>query len=130
MCSSGMYLWLSFKQIRQVSSSSHRFPADREGRKIWDHRIPRNKWTSSPNSVICGSHFLPSDYVTKRDDRQSRRVKRKGMDLAYRKLKLNAVPSVWPGLPSLLTKPPPIQRPIILACSAARQRKCGGNGDM
>ena len=46
---------------------------------------------------------------------------RKGTDLAYRKLKPNAVPSVWPGLPSLLTKPPPIQRPTILACSAARQ---------
>ena len=104
----------------------HRFPADRERRKIWEHRIPRKNWTSSLNSVICGRHFLPSDYVNKRDDKQSRRVKRKGTDLAYRKVKLNAVPSVWPGLPPLLTKPPPIQRPTSLACSASRQENVEG----
>ena len=88
--------------------------------KVWENKVPRKNWTSSANSAICERHFLPSDYVTKRDDKQSRRVKKKGTDLIYRKLKPDAVPSVWPGLPPL-TKPPPIPRSTTLACSAARQ---------
>ena len=53
-------------------------------------------------------------------DKQSRRKVRKG-ELVLWKLKPDAVPSVWPGLPNHLTTPPPNPRPTTLATSETRQ---------
>ena len=96
-CSSG------YASNKSEKVSLHRFPVD----------INKRNWTSSANSAICERHFLPSDYVTKRDDKQSRRVKKKGTDLIYRKLKPDAVPSVWPGLPHFIQNLRQFQDPLL-----------------
>ena len=69
---------------------------------------------------ICHKHFLPKDYESERTDKQSRRKVRKG-ELVLWKLKPDAMPGVWPGLPNHLTTPTPNPRPTTLATSEARQ---------
>ena len=61
-----------------------------------------------------------SDYVTERNDKQNRRINRKGKILKKRKLKEDAVPSVWPGLPAHLTRTPTVPRKTTRTSSEAR----------
>ena len=61
-----------------------------------------------------------SDYVTERNDKQNRRINRKGKILKKRKLKEDAVPSVWPGLPAQLTRTPTVPRKTARTNSEAR----------
>lgn len=48
--------------------SGHRFPKDAELRKKWLKALKRKEvepsWKLTSNSVVCGSHFKPTDYVT------------------------------------------------------------------
>ena len=58
----------------------HKFPTDESRRSVWINRIPRklNKKDITKNSRICEKHFLLSDYVTERNDKQNRKLNRKG----------------------------------------------------
>ena len=62
----------------------------------------------SPRKV-CEKHFLDSDFLINRDDKTRGRIQKRG-ELQRRKLKPTAIPSVWPNLPSHLTKQPPMPR--------------------
>ena len=50
------------------------------------------------------AEILPTDYEMERKDKQGRRKKKQGY-LKNKRLKPDAVPSVWPGCPPHLTKP-------------------------
>ena len=98
----------------------HKFPTDESRRSVWINRIPRKLNKKEKNSRICEKHFLLSDYVTERNDKQNRRINRKGKILKKRKLKEDAVPSVWPGLPAHLTRTPTVPRKTARTSSEAR----------
>ena len=74
----------------------------------------------SIHTRICHKHFLCTDYESERTDQNSSRKFKKG-ELHLWKLKPDAVPSVWPDLPSHLTKKPPNPRSTTLATFEARQ---------
>ena len=107
--------------IVKLKSAWHKFPDDKARRGMWKSKILREIWDVTDHTRICRKHFLPKDYESERtDDKQSRRKVRKG-ELVLWKLKPDAVPSVWPGLPNHLTTPTPNLRPTTLTTSEARQ---------
>ena len=87
----------------------------------YQSKIPRKNWNVTENSRVCEKHILPTDYVTERIDQQTRRIRKKGKALVYRRLKDDAVPIVWPAHPPQLTQPPPPPRPTTRPSDDARQ---------
>ena len=79
----------------------HYFPKDSEQRKKWVNALRRENFTPSDNACICSVHFLPTDY---KDD-----------EFGYirRRLKDDAVPSVFPAFPSHL-QPPTKKRRVLV----------------
>ena len=98
----------------------HKFPDDQKHGDVWRNKIPHQKWDVTEHTRICHKHFLPTDYESERNDKQSRRKSKKG-DFVLWILKSAAVPSVWPGLPSHLTKPLLNPRRSTLASAEARE---------
>ena len=82
--------------------SKHRFPMDPHLREIWCKAIPRVNWKPSAHSVICSLHFEPSYFEVSRNDSNKYRH---GGDLKTRRLKKTAVPRIFPGCSSQLSKP-------------------------
>ena len=98
----------------------HKFPEDKKKLAIWKSKIPRENFDVSIHTRICHKHFLRTDYESERTDQNSSRKFKKG-ELHLWKLKPDAVPSVWPDLPSHLTKKPPNPCSTTLATFEARQ---------
>ena len=68
------------------------------------NNIPRKDWLPTENCGLCEQHFVPSEYTTERfNDTNERRKNILGTVIKPR-LEPDAVPSVFPNLPSYLTK--------------------------
>ncbi|XP_047108465.1 THAP domain-containing protein 5-like [Schistocerca piceifrons] len=89
--------------------SVFRFPTEEENRKRWTRNIPRKDWTPSNRSVVCIKHFEECDVsrveIYKDSDGSCHEFPRQ------RPLLLpEAVPKIFPGLPSYLNKVQPPRR--------------------
>ena len=56
----------------------HKFPDDQKHGDVWRNKIPHQKWDVTEHTRICHKHFLPTDYESERNDKQSRRKSKKG----------------------------------------------------
>ena len=79
----------------------HRFPKDPRMRELWIKAIPRADWVPTVHSRVCSLHFVKSDFKVDRND--SNKNRNRG-ELKTRCLKKNAIPRVFPGCPSYLSK--------------------------
>ena len=80
-----------------IKISVYRFPVEKELRQRW---VPRQNWIPTKNSVLCENHFLASDFQVERDDNTRGRGNKRGI-LKQKFLRPDAVPSIWPNLPSV-----------------------------
>ena len=98
--------------------SLFKFP-DEPMKAKWAARVPRLKWTPSIKACLCEKHFLPSDFIEERDDKTRGRAQKRGA-LIRKRLKPDAVPSIWPNLPSYLSQETPPPRVTMMATSTSR----------
>ncbi len=100
--------------------SKHLFPKNPLRRDQWIKSIPRANWSPSASSVVCSLHFHEEDFKTERCDSNSRRNLG---ELKSKRLKSDAVPRIFPGLPSYLSVPKPKDRPSTSTSTARRERQ-------
>ncbi|CAH2011665.1 unnamed protein product [Acanthoscelides obtectus] len=83
--------------------SVFRFPKNEELKSKWLASIPRKDWSPSKDSVVCDAHFQQAEIV-----RTETYVLQDGsantVTLSRPKLSEGAVPSVFPNVPSCLSK--------------------------
>ena len=108
--------------------SVFRFPRDNDAtielRKKWINAVPRTNWMPSDYSALCEKHFIRSDFKqTHTDTNLTRKKEKDGDSLKRKELNDIAVPTQWPGCPTLLSKKPPIPRPTTLTTSVAREER-------
>ena len=99
--------------------SKHHFPKDEASRECWRKAIPRENWTPTDSSVICGLHFEESDFLSERDDKN---VYRNNGDLKLRRLKKEAIPRLFPNCPSYLSTKKPKERSATSTSGARRSK--------
>ena len=78
-----------------------------EKRARWIACVPRENWLPTDTQAlhICEKHFQVCDVVTSSTDSNNRRKRKKGSDaLSRKRLRDDAVPCIWPGVPSHLSK--------------------------
>ena len=80
----------------------HSFPLhDKQLLQRWLKRIARKDFTPTKLSRMCSLHFKPEDFVTESNDQQIRRRKNRSNALLVKKrLKGNALPSIFKDAPS------------------------------
>ena len=80
------------------------FPSDENLKKKWVAAIPRKEWQVSKNHKVCSEHFLSDDILTTSSENHDKRhCDRDNQTLKRLRLKLNAIPSIFPGLPKYLS---------------------------
>ena len=86
--------------------SFHQFPSDPSLCSAWIKAVPR-KFDEIPKQArICSEHFCEQDYTILSSDSNSSRKKRRkdtGATFVKKKLKVTAVPHIFPDCPSYLT---------------------------
>ena len=102
--------------------SMHNFPLNVDLQKKWINAIRREEYIPGQPAKICSLHFHDSDFVQQYTDTNVTRKRSYGQQRIRRKLKDDAVPSVFPNLPSYLSSPPNIPRPTS-SSSAMRMEK-------
>lgn len=90
--------------------SLHNFPKDESLLKRWIAAIRRQDYTPGKTAKVCSLHFHESDFVQIYTDTNVTRKRTYGEQRRRRKLKDDAVPSVFPNLPSYLSSPPNVPR--------------------
>jgi hypothetical protein len=98
----------------------HIFPKDDLKRQQWIKAIPRTNWTPAVNAVVCSLHFEDCDYKSQRSDKNSSRDRG---ELKYKRLKDDAVPRIFPGLPVYLSSSRPKERTASSTSAARRDRQ-------
>jgi len=98
----------------------HTFPQDAELREKWIRAIPRKDFVPSTYSRLCSLHFQPCDFVDVRTDSNKSRLQNKSSTPLRRRLKPDAVPSIFPNTPAYFTKTPGVQRSTTKATSSSR----------
>lgn len=101
----------------------HRFPLKNPNLlRLWLRRLSRENYAPTNNSRLCSRHFQPSDFDTEISDKNKSRRRQFGdRTFKLRKiLKPNAVPSVFPELPSYFTSSSS-ERPTERATTSARR---------
>ena len=86
--------------------SRHKFPMNHIMKPRWLRAILRENWVPSKNSVACSLNCHDFDFVTDKADSNIIRGINKEK-LTKRSLMVDAVRSVFPGLPSYLYKDMP-----------------------
>ena len=84
--------------------------------------MPRDNWhpKGDSNIFLCEDHFLSSDIVSASTDSNTRRKRKRSNDaLSKKRLKDDAVPCIWPGLPAHLTK---LSSPRPTSCTSSESR--------
>lgn len=74
-----------------------KFPKDPTRRKIWSAKVRRDGWTPTDNSMLCEMHFEESMWEKTRED-------------GSRKLKHDAVPTIFSFVPIQKKRKPPTER--------------------
>ncbi|XP_076686203.1 uncharacterized protein LOC143378372 [Andrena cerasifolii] len=87
------------------------FPKNEELQKKWVAAIPRKQWTPTKYSAVCSLHFADND-IHRYEKVTSPNGTLENVLLRCPKLVENAVPSIFPNLPTYLSKPVPPQRKI------------------
>ena len=98
--------------------SLHKFPTDPALLNSWLRSIPRDDFVPSANARLCSLHFTPKDFITESVDDS-----RKKRPLQKRRLKNDAVPTVFPCVPSYLSRNLPPDRPTTSASVESRRAK-------
>jgi len=86
----------------------------------WIRANPRKDFMPTKHSTLCSLHFTPDDFVLERQDSNSTRRKRKSETPLRRRLKDDAVPSVFPNCPPYLSSPAAVSRTTSRATSSSR----------
>jgi len=102
----------------------HTFPQDAELREKWIRAIPRKDFVPSTYSCLCSLHFQPWNFVDVRTDSNKSRLQNKSSTPLRRRLKPDAVPSIFPNTPAYFTKTPGVQRSTTKATSS--RQTCRG----
>jgi hypothetical protein len=76
-----------------------RFPKDPDRRKDWIHKIRRENWSPTENTVLCSKHFAQDDFEAPAEHRKKRDLKR------------TATPSIFNFPDHLLPKQPKLRKP-------------------
>ena len=107
----------------------HCFPLhDKELCDKWVRANPRKDFTPSQHSTICSLHFTPADYVDDHEDTNATRRKRKSSGtFVRRRLKPDAVPSVFENVPEYLSKTSGTPRSTASATPSSRRQKEAAN---
>ena len=89
-------------ECKDPNVTFHSFPLnDKKLLKIWLKNIARKDFTPTKYSRLCSLHFKVEDFREDSSDQtQSRKRRRKDMKLLNRRLKKDAIPSIFSGLPS------------------------------
>ena len=92
----------------------------------WIRANPRDGFVPSKNSKMCSLHFLPTDFVSDvKDTNKSRLQKRRSESnepaRLKKKLRDDAVPSVFLNAPSYLSKPKQVRTTSKCSSSARRE---------
>ena len=66
----------------------------------WKKYIPRKDWLPTENCGLCEQHFVASDYTIERCNNTNEKRKNILGSVIKPRLKPDAVPSVFPNLPS------------------------------
>ena len=66
--------------------------------KKWEKNLRRGDFKATKYSRLCSLHFQESDFDEERHDSNKSRQNKLGTVRKQRKLKLSAVPSIWPNL--------------------------------
>ena len=83
--------------------------------------IPRENWTLTDSHRVCADHFYDEDFETESTDhRISRKANRDAPGLKQLRLKANAIPRIFHGLPTYLSKKLPVSRNTSKSTAAAR----------
>jgi len=93
------------------------FPSDIERRKKWTSALRRQDAVDIKNGGVCDKHFKSDDYL-------QTSVVKTGQERKNKRLKPNAVPSLWPDYPAYFaevteTRP----RPPAASSSVRRERE-------
>ena len=120
-CKSGYYPSDEKDKDSSMHVSFHKFPSDKDLLSKWLQAIPR-EFTPSKTASLCSKHFRENDFISESTDSHKWR-KKTGTVLTYRRLKDNAVPSIFPNLPSYLSKPEPVQRGSSSTSSERHKRQ-------
>ena len=91
------------------STSFYHFPLDnQELLDRWLKAIPRKNFQPTKHSLICSINFCQEDIMIIREDSSPRRHK---SELLMRpRLRTDAIPMIFPGLPKYLSAKPNIKR--------------------
>ena len=90
----------------------------------WIAANPRKDFTPSQHSTICSLHFKPSDYVDDHEDTNTTRRKRKSSGtFVRRRLKPDAVPSIFANVPVYLSKTSGTPRSTVKATPSSRRQR-------
>ena len=89
--------------------SLFRFPKNESLKAEWMKIIPRENWTLTDSHRVCADHFYDEDFETESTDhRISRKANRDVPGLKQLRLKANAIPRIFHGLPTYLSKKLPV----------------------
>ena len=84
----------------------HRFPKKEEIRQIWIRRVAIQDFYPKESHRLCSLHFTDSDFTEISSDTNSTRKRRRTDNyLSRRALKQDAIPSLFPNLPSSTPTP-------------------------
>ena len=101
--------------------SLFRFPKNESLKAKWIKIIPRENWTWTDSHRVCANHFHEEDFETESTDhRASRKANRDITELKQARLKPNAIPRIFMGLPKYLSKELPSCRSTSKCTAAAR----------
>ena len=101
--------------------SLFRFPKNECLKDKWLKIIPRENWTLTDSHRVCANHFYDEDFeTTSTDQHVSRKAYRNTPELKQLRLKANAIPRRFDGLPKYLSKELPSQRSTSKCTAAAR----------
>ena len=90
----------------------------------WVAANPRKDFTPSQHSTICSLHFKPSDYLADHEDTNATRRKRTSSGtFVRRRLKPDAVPSVFTDVPAYLLKTSGTPRSTEKATPSSRRQR-------
>ena len=102
----------------------YQFPRNEELRHKWIRVTPTQNWNPTNCSRVCFKHFHEKDFrTTSTDSRSSRRNARKSQVLQRTRLNADAIPQIFPNLPSYLTTAASIPCSVNSTSSARREKE-------
>ncbi|CAM1313864.1 Uncharacterised protein r2_g2436 [Pycnogonum litorale] len=85
--------------------SFHSFPfKDQRLLNIWSKKIARQDFRPSKHSKVCSLHFSPDSFVENRVDSNIYRLKNKSSNLKLRKLRPDAIPTIFENVPTYMNE--------------------------